>query len=131
MPLPTAPSTWDITAAGRVGVLVVSTGNTGPLSGTIFGNPFVGFFDETSQTLSIYQSPGVSNTSGFNNVLVAPLTIFQGLLFHFTQDSINYSVLTGTSSANSGTNSPPSYSMWFAQNPSPVKTGKGQRGQGS
>ena len=108
MPLPTSPSTWDITAAGRVGALTV-TGTTGAVSGTIFGSPFVGFFDDTSQTLSLYENPQVTSAGGFNNTLVTPLTIYQGLLFQFISGGTTFSVLSGTLSSNSGANSAPAY----------------------
>ena len=49
MPLPVG--TYQINANTAVGQLIVSSSGTG-FTGTAFGRPFVGFFDETSQTFS-------------------------------------------------------------------------------
>jgi len=46
MPLPIG--TYNLNANGSVGQLVISSSGTG-FTGTAFGNPIVGFFDETSQ----------------------------------------------------------------------------------
>lgn len=122
MPLPNSPSTWDITAGGTVGVLVVQ-GTTGAVSGTIFGNPFHGFFDDTSQTLILIQNPQVQTTGGFSNSLVTPFTVYQGVLFQFVSGTTTFSVLSGTFTSNAGTGTP-AYTAWYAQNPAPTKVGK-------
>lgn len=121
MPLPSG--TWDITAAGLVGTLTFNT-FTGSVTGTIFGDPFVGFFDDASQTLSLLRNPQAITQGGFSGVVAAPLTVYQGSFFHFTSGSTTFSVLSGVLSANSGSNSPPSYVTWYAQNPPPVKISK-------
>jgi hypothetical protein len=46
MPLPVG--NWDISADGSTGTLSVSASGSG-FSGTLFGDPITGFFDETSQ----------------------------------------------------------------------------------
>jgi len=45
MPLPVG--TYNLNANGGAGKLIVSSSGTG-FTGTAFGEPFVGFFDETS-----------------------------------------------------------------------------------
>jgi hypothetical protein len=122
MPIP--PGSWDITAGGVVGVLTFAA-NTGAVSGTIFGDPFVGFFDETSQTLKVLGNPQVQSEGGFTGVLVTPFTVYQGSLFPpFTPPGGGpISILSGVFSSNTGDGAA-TYSTWFAQNPSPVKVGK-------
>lgn len=122
MPIPTG--SWKITAGSEVGTLTF-TGNTGSVSGTLVGTPFVGFFDETSQTLTMLSNPHLSNPTGFQNVLATPFTVYQGTLFHFTPagSSSQVSVLTGGFYNVTGAN-PLAYTTWFAQNPAPVKTAK-------
>ena len=122
MPLPLGP--WNITAGSQVGTLTFKV-ETGSLSGEIFGLPFVGFFDETSQTLTILSNPQLISESGFADVLQTPFTVFQGSLFQFTASgtSITVSVLTGGFYTVTGTNALTS-TTWFAQTPQPVKTSK-------
>jgi hypothetical protein len=125
MPLPLGP--WNVTAGTQVGALTFGVG-TGSLSGEIFGVPFVGFFDETSQTLTMLVNPQLISESGFAEVLQTPLTVFQGSLFQFTAagtsgGSITVSVLTGGFFTGTGTNSL-ALTTWFAQTPQPVKTSK-------
>jgi len=122
MPIP--PGSWDITASGLVGVLTFAA-NTGPVSGTIFGDSFVGFFDETSQTLTLLRNPQVKAEGGFTGVFVTPFTVYQGSLFpEFTPlGGGAMSILSGVFYSNAG-NGAPAYSTWFAQNPAPVKVGK-------
>ena len=122
MPIP--PGSWDITANGLVGVLTFAA-NTGPVSGTIFGDPFVGFFDETSQNLNLLRNPQVKSEGGFTGVFVTPFTVYQGSLFpEFTPPGgVPTSILSGVFYSNAG-NSPAAYSTWYAQNPAPVKVGK-------
>jgi hypothetical protein len=125
MPLPLGP--WNITAGTQVGALTFKV-DTGSLSGEIFGTPFVGFFDEASQTLTMLVNPQLISESGFAEVLQTPLTVFQGSLFQFTAadtsgKSITVSVLTGGFFTVTGTNSLAS-TTWFAQTPQPVKTSK-------
>ena len=98
-------------------------GDTGPVSGTIFGDPFVGFFDETAQTLTILQNPMLNSKGGFNNTLVTPFTVYQGTFFQFTSGGATYSVLSGTFISNTGSGTPGT-TAWYAQNPPPVKVGK-------
>src|SRR5262249_25481100 len=122
MPIPAG--SWKITAGQTIGTLTFS-GTTGALSGTLDGTPFVGFFDETSQTLTMLRNPHIGDVSPFSGVVATPLTIFQGMLFRFTPpgSSAAVAVLTGTFYLASGSNAP-TYTTWFAQNPAPVKTGK-------
>jgi hypothetical protein len=94
----------------------------------MFGLPFVGFFDEASQTLTILSNPQVISESGFAEVLQTPLTVYQGSLFEFkaTDTSgrpITVSVLSGGFYTVTGTN-PLVFTTWFAQTPQPVKTSK-------
>jgi hypothetical protein len=122
MPIP--PGSWNITAGAQVGALTFAA-NTGPLSGTIFGVPFVGFFDEASQTLTMLSNPQVGSEGGFSDVLIMPLTVFQGTLFEFTPPGTStvVSVLTGGFFVATGAN-PLVSTTWFAQNPQPTKTSK-------
>jgi len=122
MPLPSG--SWDITASGLTGALTF-VGNSGSISGTIFGDHFVGFFDETSQSLTILRNPQVAAEGGFSGVLMTPLTVYSGSLFQFTPPgaATPTSVLTGVVSTISGSG-PASDSTWYAQNPQPVKTAK-------
>ena len=121
MPLP--HGTWDIVAGGQVGVLTFNS-FTGALTGTIFGDQLVGFFDEASQSISFLRSPQVVTQGGFSGVVATPFTVYQGSLFQFTSGTTAFSVLSGVFSANSGANTAPSYITWYAQNPSPVKISK-------
>lgn len=122
MPLPSG--SWDITANGLVGVLTFAA-NTGPVSGTIFGEPFVGFFDETSQNLTLLRNPQVTAEGGFTGVFVTPFTVYQGSLFpEFTPPGgTPVFILSGVLSSITGANVA-TYATWFAQNPTPVKVGK-------
>jgi len=122
MPIPAG--SWKITAGPTIGTLTFS-GTTGAVSGTMEGTPFVGFFDETSQTLTMLRNPRIGDVSPFSGVVTTPLTIFQGMLFRFTPPGTSsaVAVLTGTFYLASG-NNVPTYTTWFAQNPAPVKTGK-------
>jgi hypothetical protein len=122
MPIPSG--SWDITAGGLVGVLAFAA-NTGSVSGTIFGDPFVGFFDEDSQTLKLLRNPQVQSEGGFTGVLVTPFTVYQATLFPaFTPPGGGpISILSGVFASNTGDGAV-AYSTWFAQNPSPVKVGK-------
>jgi hypothetical protein len=122
--MPLTPGLWDITVNGVVGSLTFAA-QTGPVSGTIFGEPFVGFFDETSQTLTLLRNPQVKFDGGFNGVLATPFSVFQGSLFpQFTPPGgTPVSVLSGVFSIITGANSA-TYTTWFAQNPPPVKFGK-------
>ena len=112
MPLPTAPSTWTISQVEgdgsftNIGRLVVQSGSSGAVSGTMFETPFVGFFDETSQTLKMSFNPNV-----IRGIVDLPTT-YEGSFFQFTSDGTSFSVLTGMYSAFHGVIRP-----WFAQNP--------------
>jgi hypothetical protein len=121
MPLP--HGTWDIVAGGQVGVLTFNT-FTQSVTGTIFGDPFVGSFDEASQTLSLLRNPQVITQGGFSGVVATPFTVYQGSFFQFTSGTTNFGVLSGVFSANSGANTSPTYVTWYAQNPPPVKISK-------
>jgi hypothetical protein len=121
MPLPSGK--WDIVSGGQVGELTFST-FTGSVSGTIFTDNFVGFFDEASQTLSLLRNPQVITQGGFSGVVATPLTIYQGSLFQFTSGTTQFSVLTGVFFTDSGANTAPSYVTWYAQHPPPVKISK-------
>jgi hypothetical protein len=48
--------------------------------------------------------------------------VYQGSFFQFTSGT-TFSVLSGTFSTNSGSGAP-TYSVWYAQNPAPLKVGK-------
>lgn len=122
MPIPAG--TWDITAGGPVGKLTFGA-QTGPLTGTIFGEPFVGFFDETSQTLTILQNPSVASSATYKDALATPFNVYQGTLFpSFTApDKTVIFVFSGVFLVNSGGNNVV-YEAWYAQNPPPVKIGK-------
>jgi hypothetical protein len=95
MPIPAG--SWKITAGPTIGTLTFS-GTTGALSGTLDGTPFVGFFDETSQTLTMLRNPHIGNVNPFSGVVATPLTIFQAMLFRFTPSGTSsaVAVLTGT-----------------------------------
>ncbi len=121
MPLPSG--TWDIVAGGQVGTLTFVT-FTGSVSGTIFGDHFVGFFSEASQTLSLLRNPQVVTQGGFSGVVATPVTVYQGSLFQFTSGTTTFSVVSGVFSTNSGANTAPTYVTWYAQNPPPVKISK-------
>jgi hypothetical protein len=121
MPLP--HGTWDIVAGGQVGVLIFNS-FTGTLTGTIFGDQLVGFFDEASQSISLLRNPQIVTQSGFSGVVATPFTVYQGSLFQFTSGTTAFAVLSGIFSANSGANTAPSYIPWYAQNPPPVKISK-------
>jgi hypothetical protein len=126
MPIPSG--TWQITAGSQVGTLSFNN-FTGAVRGTIFGTiPFIGFFDETSQNLTLYANPHVTTEGSFSDVLVTPFTVYQGsLLPPFTAPTPpppkQIHVLAGVFFSINGTNTP-AYTTWFAQNPPPVKTGK-------
>jgi hypothetical protein len=126
MPIP--GGTWQITGGTQVGTLSFDS-FTGAVTGTIFGTtPFVGFFDETSQTLTLYANPQVTTEGSFSDVLATPFTVFRGSLFPpFTgptpPPAKQIHVLAGVFFSISGTNAPV-YTTWYAQNPAPLKTGK-------
>jgi hypothetical protein len=121
MPVPLGP--WNITAGSQTGALTFNV-DTGSLSGEIFGLNFVGFFNETSQTLTILSNPQLISEGGFADVLQTPLTVYQGSLFAFTAaNGKAVSVLTGGFYTVTGTNAL-TYTTWFAQTPQPVKTSK-------
>jgi hypothetical protein len=48
--------TWQINGNGWRGELVISSDPQGNLSGTVFGNPIVGFWDEASQKIIFARS---------------------------------------------------------------------------
>jgi hypothetical protein len=126
MPIPSG--TWQITAGTQVGTLTFNS-LTGAVTGTLLGTtPFVGFFDETAQTLTLYANPQVTTEGAFSDVLGTPFTVYQGSLFPpFTAPTPppakQIHVLAGVSFSVNGTNAPV-YTTWYAQNPAPVKTGK-------
>jgi len=112
MPLPSAPSIWTISQVEgdgtftNVGRLVFQLGSSGAVSGTVFATPFVGFFDETSQTLKMYFDPSVTQGK------VDPPTTYEGSFFQFTSSGTTFSVLNGVYGAFHDSARP-----WFAQNP--------------
>src|SRR5215472_14701805 len=118
MPIPSG--TWQITAGSQVGTLSFNN-FTGAVTGTIFGTiPFIGFFDETSQNLTLYANPQVTTEGSFSDVLVTPFTVYQGsLLPPFTAPTPpptkQIHVLAGVFFSINGTNAP-AYTTWFAQN---------------
>jgi hypothetical protein len=116
MPIPSGE--WTIFAGRGINGTLTFSEETGSLSGTILNNPFVGFFDETSQTLKLLSNPQIAE---FSNALVTPLTIYQGSLFHFSPPGTKtiVSVLAGIAYGNDGSD-PPEYVTWFAQNPPAV-----------
>jgi hypothetical protein len=121
MPLPNGD--WDITSGGSVGTLTLNQAADGSVSGTVSGNPAVGFFDETAQTLALMSGTTLISTGGFNNVLATPFTVFRGSFFQFTAAGQTFSVLSGVSYINTGSGSV-AYTVWYAQNPAPVKVSK-------
>jgi len=121
MPLPNG--NWDITSGGSVGTLTLNQAANGSISGTVFSDQAVGFFDETAQTLALMTGTTLISQGGFNNVLSTPFTVFQGSFFQFTAAGQTYSVLSGVSYVNTGAG-PVAYTLWYAQNPAPVKVGK-------
>jgi hypothetical protein len=48
--MPLHVGTWDIFAGGSQGKLIITADGSGGFTGTAFGLPIVGLFDETSQT---------------------------------------------------------------------------------
>ena len=79
MPLPSG--SWNINANGTVGILTVAPDGMGGFNGTVFGQPLVGFFDETAQTFRFLRvtSPDLSTFQVYTGVLfrfsTAPNTI--------------------------------------------------------
>jgi hypothetical protein len=73
MPLPVG--TWSINANGNVGTLVVSAVSSGTFNGTVLGQPFSGFFDETDQEFAFIRVTG-PNVSTFE--------VYHGTLFTFS-----------------------------------------------
>jgi hypothetical protein len=92
---------------------------TGSLSGTFDNKPFVGFFNETSQTLKIWVDPHVVDST---NVIGNPLLIYEGSLFQFTPTHPGtqsvVSVLTGVHYSNPGIGLA-QYVHWLALNHQP------------
>jgi hypothetical protein len=121
MPLP--GGNWDITAGGTVGSMTLTQAPTGSVTGTLLSEEVVGFFDETSQVLTLLSNPTLISKGGFNNVLSTPFTVYQGSFFQFTSGSQTFSALSGTSYVNDGSGSP-AYTLWYAQNPAPTKFAK-------
>jgi hypothetical protein len=124
MPLPIG--TYNLNANGSVGQLVVSSSGTG-FTGTAFGNPIVGFFDETSQafrfllTNSANSPPDLESYAGtlFTSVTTASDTLGDTIqtttntlagLFEFFPKSV------------SGPISPSGVFTWLATKSSSVKT---------
>jgi hypothetical protein len=69
--------TFNITANGKTGTLVLGTGERagfppGTVAGTVFGENIAGFFDDGSQTLTFFQSADISA----GTVASGPLTPF-------------------------------------------------------
>jgi hypothetical protein len=124
MPIPSG--SWTITA-GTAGVgSLTFNAFSGAVSGQLLNLPFIGFFDETSQMLTMLSNPQTGSEGGFSDVLSAPLTIFKGSLFPpFTPTGSKtpVHVLAGVWYSNNGSSSPV-YASWYAQNPQPVKTAK-------
>src|SRR5262245_59315395 len=79
MPLPSG--SWNINASGTVGTLTVAPDGMGGFNGTVFGQPLVGFFDETARTFRFLRvmSPDLSTFQVYTGVLfqcsTAPNTI--------------------------------------------------------
>lgn len=124
MPLPIG--TYNLNANGSAGQLVISSSGTG-FTGTAFGNPIVGFFDETSQafrfllTNSADSPPDLESYTGtlFTSVTVALDTLGDTIqtttntlagMFEFFPKSV------------SGPISPSGVFTWLATNSSSVKT---------
>jgi hypothetical protein len=126
MPIPNGARIWQITAGSQTGTLTFAN-FVGPVTGTIFGTtPFIGFFDDASQNLTLYAGPRVAAEGGFDNVLVTPFTVYQGTLFPpFTPPggAAPVSVLAGVFFSITGANTPV-YTTWYAQSPPPIKTAK-------
>ena len=75
MPLPVG--TYTINANGSVGQLVIGSTSTGTINGTVFGQPFTGFFDETEQELRFIRVTSPQLTT---------FEVFEGTLFSFSPD---------------------------------------------
>jgi hypothetical protein len=66
--------TWEINANGYRGQLVISSvGLAGTLSGTVFGDPMVGFWDGTAQKITLERRQSSASTY--------PSQVYTG--FHF------------------------------------------------
>ncbi len=121
MPIPSGA--WDITTGGTVGSMTLTQASNGTVTGTLLSDAVVGFFDETSQALTLMSGPTLISKSGFNNVLSTPFTVYQGSFFQFPSGGQTFSVLSGVSYVNTGVGVV-AYSVWYAQNPAPTKFAK-------
>ena len=75
--------TWQINANGFRGELVISSVDSqGNLSGTVFGDPIVGFWDETSQKIIFARSLNPADPS--------TLQVYTG--FHFDANELLFPV---------------------------------------
>lgn len=123
MPLPVG--SWTIDANGTDGTLVVGTTSSGNFSGTVFGQPFTGFFDETNQEFSFIRVMGTEAT--FPYISVAQ--VYEGTLFSFspTTGTVVYT-LAGTfrTYPPSGSDTPPY--EWWAQLSQKTKEKDGKDG---
>ena len=72
MPLPVG--TYTINANGTIGTLVIGSA-TGSFNGTVFGQPFTGFFNEAEQKLSFLR---VTSTD------LSTFQVYEGTLFAFS-----------------------------------------------
>jgi hypothetical protein len=133
MPIPSGQ--WGFVSGEYAGLLTFSE-LTGSLSGAVVSDdpptPFVGFFDEPSQTLTLLFNPQIAE---FTNAMVTPFAVLQGSLFRFTPPGTKtvVSVLAGAVSLFTGDVDGPAPvpnpgllgGTWFAQNPPGINQGYG------
>jgi hypothetical protein len=118
MPLPLG--SYTINANGTIGQLVIGSSATGSFNGTVFGQPFTGFFDEAEQEFR------------FMRVMSADLSTFEvyrGTLFSFMPNiSTLVETLAGEFRAfpSSGPATP---TYWSAQLTQKVKEKEGKDGK--
>ncbi len=127
MPLPVG--TYNLNANADSGQLIVSSSGTG-FTGTAFGDPIVGFFDETSQVFSFLRTIAASSPS-----TLPTLQSYSGTLFtavSTASDSHGNTIQTTTNTlaglfehfplSVSGPISPGGVFTWLATMSSSVKT---------
>jgi len=89
MPLPLG--SWNINANGSLGTLTVTPDGMGGINGSVFGQPMVGFFDETARTVRFLRvmSPNLSTFQVYTGALfqfsTAPNTVTFTLAGNFEQ----------------------------------------------
>lgn len=123
MPLPVG--SWNIDANGADGTLVIGTASSGNFSGTVFGQPFTGFFDETNQEFSFIRVMGTATTFPY----ISTAQVYYGTLFSYSPvgGTTDYT-LAGTfrTYPPSGGDTPPY--EWWAQLQQKTKEKEGKDG---